>query len=98
MDEINLYQTLLPTAYYRNYANFEHQTQIMDYIVIPTKDKAETDFFMGLLKKMHKDATTLSPSKMEDRAFIAALKEAEVSGKGSLKKIKSHLDKVISGK
>jgi hypothetical protein len=46
----------------------------MDYIIIPTKDKSETDFFMGLLKKMHKDATQLSSAKMEDRAFIAALK------------------------
>ena len=70
----------------------------MDYIVIPTKSKAETDFFMDLLKKMHKEASTLSPAKMEDRAFIAALKEAEGSGKGNLKKVKGHLDKVISGK
>ena len=70
----------------------------MDYIVIPTKDKAETSFFVDLLKKMHKESTTLSSSKMEDKAFIAALMEAESSGKGSLKKVKSHLDKVISGK
>jgi len=68
----------------------------MDYIVIPTKNKIETDFFMDLLKKMHKEAKTLSPSKMEDRAFIAALKESELSGKGSLKRVKAHLDKVIS--
>ena len=68
----------------------------MDYIVIPTKDKTETEFFMDLLKKMHKEAKTLSPSQMEDHAFIAALKESEASGKGSLKKVKSHLQKVIS--
>jgi len=66
----------------------------MDYIVFPTKDKAETDFYMGLLKKMQKEATSLSASKMEDRAFIAALKEAEGSGKGNLEKIKGHLDNV----
>jgi hypothetical protein len=70
----------------------------MDYIVIPTSNKTETDFFMDLLRKMHKEAKTLSSSQMEDRAFIAALKEAELSGKGSVKKVKSHLDKVISGK
>ena len=70
----------------------------MDYIVIPTKDKTETIFFVDLLKKMHKESTTLSSSKMEDRAFIAALKEAEASGKGSLKKVKAHLDKVIAEK
>jgi hypothetical protein len=67
----------------------------MDYIVIPTANKSETDFFMGLLKKMHKEASTLSSKKMEDRAFIAALKEAEQSGKGSLKKVKAHLAKVM---
>ena len=67
----------------------------MDYIVIPTTNKTETEFFLDLLKKMHKDASTLSSKKMEDRAFIAALKEAEGTGKGSLKKVKSHLAKVM---
>ena len=70
----------------------------MNYIVIPTKTKSETDFFMDLLKKMHKEATTLSNTEMEDVAFIAALKEAERSGKGSLSKVKSRLSKIASGK
>jgi hypothetical protein len=70
----------------------------MDYIVIPTNSKSETAFFMDLLKKMHKEAKKLSPSQMEDRAFIAALKESEVSGKGSMKKVKNHLEKVIASK
>jgi hypothetical protein len=50
---------------------------------------------MDLLKKMHKKASTLSSKEMEDRAFIAALKEAEQSGKGSLKKVKNHLSKLM---
>jgi hypothetical protein len=78
-------------------ANLAGQNLFMDYIVIPTKDKAETSFFVDLLKKMHKESTTLSSSKMEDRAFIATLKEAEASDKGSLKKVKAHLDKIIAG-
>ena len=36
--------------------------------------------------------------RQEEQAFIAVLKEAEDTGKGSLKKVKTHLDKVISGK
>jgi hypothetical protein len=40
--------------------------------------------------------STLSTKKMEDRAFIAALKEAGQSGKGSLKKVKDHLAKVMA--
>jgi len=70
----------------------------MEYIIIPTKTKTETAFFQDLLKKMHKETTTLSSNEMEDRAFIAALKEAEQSGKGSLAKVKAHLNKVASGK
>jgi hypothetical protein len=35
----------------------------MEYIVIPTKDKKETVFFLDLLKKMHKRAATLSKRK-----------------------------------
>ncbi len=49
----------------------------MEYIVIPTKDKSETTFFLNLLKKMRKEASTISSKKMEDIAFIAALKEGE---------------------
>jgi hypothetical protein len=66
----------------------------MQYIVIPTKDKSETDFFISLLKRMKKQATSLSSEEMEDRAFVAALKEAEQSGTGSLVKVKSHLKKI----
>ena len=68
----------------------------MDYIVIPSNSKAETDFFLDLLKKMGKPSSTLSSEKMEDFAFIAALKEGESSGKGSLSKIKKHLTKVAT--
>ena len=70
----------------------------MDYIIIPTKDKSETTFFLDLLKKMNKNATSVSSAKMEDLAFIEALKEGEQSGKGSLEKVKAHLAKVASGK
>lgn len=70
----------------------------MDYIVIPTKDKSETAFFLNLLKKMHVGASSFSSKKMEDLAFISALKESEQSGKGSLEKVKAHLSKVASGK
>lgn len=70
----------------------------MDYIIIPTKDKTETAFFMDLLKKMHKEVSKLTVEEMEDLAFIAAMKEGEKSGKGSLDKVKAHLSKVASGK
>jgi hypothetical protein len=69
----------------------------MNYIVIPTGSKSEQDFFLDLLKKMHKEVSTLSADEMEDVAFIAALKEAEKSGKGSLSKVKKHLQK-LTGK
>lgn len=70
----------------------------MEYILISTKNKSETAFFLDLLKKMRKEGTTLSSEDREDVAFLAALKEAELSGKGSLSKVKSHLSKVASGK
>ena len=70
----------------------------MNYIVIPVKTQSETNFFMDLLKKMRKDASALSAKEMEDVAFIAALKDAELSGKGSLTKVKAHLRKISSGK
>lgn len=70
----------------------------MEYIVIPTKDKTETAFFMDLLKKLQKNPSRLTMKEMEDLAFIAAIKEGEKSGKGSLDKVKSHLSKVASGK
>lgn len=70
----------------------------MEYILISTRNKSETAFFLDLLKMMRKEASTLSSENREDVAFIAALKEAELSGKGSLSKVKSHLTKVASGK
>ena len=66
----------------------------MQYIVIPSESKEETTFLMKLLKRMKKEATTLSTEEMEDLAFITALKEAEKSGKGSMAKVKAHLSKV----
>ena len=71
---------------------------MMEYIVIPTKDKSETTFFLHLLKKMNKKASSVSSRKMEDIAFIAALKEGEESGKGSIENVKKHLTKIASGK
>ncbi len=70
----------------------------MEYIVISTKDKSETAFFLNLLKKMQKEVSTLSTEAMEDLAFLSALKEAELSGPGSLRKVKARLSKVASGK
>ena len=70
----------------------------MEYILIPTESKSETTFFLNLLKKMQKNASTISADDMEDMAFMTALKEAEKSGKGSLSKVKAHLSKVASGK
>ena len=70
----------------------------MEYIVISTKDKAETAFYMDLLKKLRKQASTLSAEEMEDFALLAAMKEGEPSGKGEMSKVKAHLSKVIAGK
>jgi hypothetical protein len=70
----------------------------MEYILIPTESKSETAFFLNLLKKMQKNASTISADEMEDIAFMTALKEAEQSAKGSLSKVKAHLSKVASGK
>jgi hypothetical protein len=78
--------------------NFIQYYNDMDYILIPVKDKNETDFLLNLLKKMHHKASTLSSDKMEDMAFLALLKESEKSGKGSLSKVKSHLAKIASEK
>ena len=49
----------------------------MEYLLIPVKDKSETDFFIHLLKKMRKDVSKLSSSEMEDMVFFAALKEGK---------------------
>ena len=70
----------------------------MEYILIPSESKSETTFLLNLLKKMQKDASTLSADEMEDIAFMTALKEAEKSAKGSLSKVKAHLSKIASGK
>ena len=70
----------------------------MEYILIPSKSKSETDFFMDLLKKMRKEGATISADDIEDMSFMKALKVAERSGKGSLSKVKSHLSKIAAGK
>ena len=70
----------------------------MEYILIPSKSKSETAFFLNLLKKMQKEVSTLSADETEDLAFMAALREAEKTTKGSLMKVKAHLSKVASGK
>jgi len=70
----------------------------MEYIIIPTSSNNEKNFFLDLLKKMQKKASTLTAEEMENYAFMEALKEAEHSGKGSLNKVKGHLSKVASGK
>jgi len=70
----------------------------MDYIVIPSNSKSETTFFLNLLKKMHKEASTLSSEDMEDYALMTAMREGENSGRGSLEKVKKHLAKISMGK
>ena len=70
----------------------------MDYILIPSKSKSETTFYLDLLRRMKKQATTVSEKEMEDIAFVAALKEAELGSKGSLKKVKAHLKKISTGR
>ena len=70
----------------------------MEYILIPTKSKSETAFFLDLLKKMHKEVATISSDELEDVTFTKLMKKAEKSGKGSLSKVKAHLAKVASGK
>jgi hypothetical protein len=70
----------------------------MEYIIIPASSTSEKIFFLDLLKKMRKKASTLSAEEMENYAFLEAMKEAERSGKGSLNKVKARLLKVASGK
>ena len=70
----------------------------MEYIIIPSHSKKETEFFLSLLKKMQKEASTLSTDDLEDFAFLKSLKEAEKSAKGSLSNVKKHLSKVASRK
>ena len=69
----------------------------MEYILIPSKSKRETAFLLSLLKKMQKEATTLTTNEMEEVAFLRALKEAEQTPKGSLAKVKAHLAKITKG-
>lgn len=70
----------------------------MEYILIPSESKSETAFFVSLLRKMQKQVATVSSEKMEDIAFMAALKEAEQTPKGSLNRVKAHLAKLTSNK
>lgn len=70
----------------------------MEYILIPSKSKSETAFFLDLLKKMRKEVSTISEDEMEEITFVKLLKQAEKSGKGSLSKVKSHLSKVATTK
>ena len=70
----------------------------MEYIVVSTKDKSETALMLSLFKKMKLKASKLTAQQIEDTALIAAMKESEKSGKGSLKNVMAHLDKVIAGK
>ena len=70
----------------------------MDYLLIPSKSKSETNFLLSLMKKMQKEVSMLSSEEMEDIAFITALKEAELSEKGSMSKVKTHLSKIVAGK
>jgi di/tripeptidase len=70
----------------------------MEYILIPTESKTETAFFLSLLKKMQKTASTISTEEMEEIVFAKALKQAEKTEKGSLSKVKTHLAKVASVK
>lgn len=70
----------------------------MDYILIPVKDKNETDFFMDLMKKMRKEASAITADELEDKIFLSLLKKSEKSGKGSLSKVKSRLSKVAAAK
>lgn len=70
----------------------------MEYIIIPTSSRSEKEFFLDLLKKMQKKVSTLSAEQMENYVFLEAMKKAEQSGKGSLGKVKSHLEKIASGK
>jgi len=43
----------------------------MEYIVIPTKDKSETTFFLKLFKKLRKEVKVLSSKNKNDKALIA---------------------------
>jgi hypothetical protein len=70
----------------------------MDYIVVSSKDKNETELILSLFKKMKVKASRLSATQIEDAALLNVMKESEKSGKGNLKNVLSHLDKVISGR
>ena len=70
----------------------------MDYLLIPTKDKAEATFFLDLFKKMNKEISSLSYTQMEDLAFLTALKACEHSPEGNLDNVKLHLSKIAGKK
>jgi hypothetical protein len=67
-------------------------------IITPTSSSEEKNFFLMLLKKMQKKTVTVPAIKLEDFAFLKAMKETEKRGKGDIKKVKEHLLKVASGK
>ena len=70
----------------------------MEYIVIPSKSRTETAFFMSLLKKMQKEVTMFSSTEMEDLAFMKAIKEGEKTETVSLENIKRKLSKIGTNK
>lgn len=63
---------------------------------MPTNSKSKATFFLDRLKKLRKDLSTLSTEEMEDTAFIATLKAAVPSEKGSMERVKADLAKVAS--
>lgn len=69
-----------------------------EYVIIPSESASETSFFLDLLKKMKKKASTISSNELEDFALTKALKQSQKSPKGSLAKVKSHLANVASAK
>jgi len=69
-----------------------------EYVIIPSESASETSFFLDLLKKMKKKASTISLEELEDFALTKALKESAKSPKGNLSKVKAHLAKVASSK
>ena len=77
---------------------YQNDYSTMDYIVILPKDKNETTLILSLFKKMKVKASRLSASQIEDTALLHVMQESEKSGKGNLKNVLSHLDKVIAGK
>jgi len=70
----------------------------MEYLLITSKDKSETSFFINLFRKMYTKAALLSPQEIEDIGLLKAMKQSEKSGVGKLSNVNSHLDKIIARK